>query len=310
MSKKLHRKYQKMGSHQKNTTFSIIKREMLRDKLALGSFIFIVALSIFVIISAFIIDQMGGLQNNFTRGMIYRPPSIPHLFGTDGRGRSVFWQVIIATRNSFSLIIPATLVSSTFGIAYGLISGYTGGRIDNIMMRFIDCILILPNLILIIALIPMMGGTSMFTFVMLVSLFTWMQTAKMVRVRIIQEKELEYIHASKTLGTSAFKIIVYQLLPHLNTVIIASITLNIVSIIGIEAALSFLQATALSESFTLLPVTPTLGSLVGTARDMGILRFREWMWMPAGLLIAVLVFSINNIGNMLNRAFDPRQRRG
>ena len=307
MPKKSHKEYQEMSIHQKSTTFNVIKREIMRDKIALGSFIFIVAVIMIIIIAAFIVDiDRESLQRSY--GFLYperlnRAPSRHHLLGTDTRGRDGVMLLVAAARNSLIVTALATLISSAFGIIYGLVSGYAGGRVDRYMMGVIDGISVVPNLIILITLLGLLGGFSMFTYTVMLSLLAWTGVAKMIRTRLIQEKEFEYIEASKTLGTSNIKIIFYHLLPNLSTIIIASMTLNAVAIIGMETGLSFLN-------FGFPTDMPSLGTLVATAGDMRILRFRWWIWMPATVLIVLIMFSINCIGNTLSRAADARQRRG
>jgi len=288
-----------MDNHQ--TALNIIKREMLLDKVALSSFVFIVGIIIFVFITSFIIAQTEALR--FDLGMINQSPSRNHFLGTDNFGRDGLMMLIVAARNTLTITILVTLISSTFGVIYGLIAGYVGGRIDNLMMRIIEGISILPNVVILIAFVAIIGRFSIFTFTVLMSLLTWTAPAKMVRTKLIQEKELEYVQASITLGTPHFKIIIHELLPNLSTIIIASIVLNAVGIIGIEAGISFI-------GFGFPTEMPSLGTLVAGARRANILTNRWWSWAPATALMVLMLFSINNIGNMLNRATDARQRRG
>jgi len=303
MSKKLHKKDQEVNAHQKDTTFNIIKREMLRDKVALSCFIFISAVIIFLIITFFVISQTEVFQSNFDPRTVNQRPSLNHLLGTDAHGRENIMILIIAARNSLTITILVTLLSSVFGIIYGLISGYFGGRVDSFMMGIIDSISTLPNVILLIILLAILGGFSMFNYTMMLSFAAWLGIAKVVRARLIQEKELEYIQASITLGTSHVRLIFYHLLPNLSTTIIAGMVLNAVSVMGMEAGLSFL-------GFGFPNDMPSLGTLIASARTFTVFRFRWWEWIPATILIALIMFSINNIGNMLSRAFDARQRRG
>jgi len=284
-------------------TFNIIKREIMKDKLALASFLFISALIIFLIITFFVVDQAEVFQVNFEPGRFNQRPSLNHLLGTDARGRENIMILIVAARNSLTVTILATLISSVFGTIYGLISGYFGGRIDSFMMGIVDSISTIPNVILLIILLGILGEFSIFTYTMMLSFAAWLGIAKVVRARLIQEKELEYIQASITLGTSHVRLIFFHLLPNLSTTIIAGIVLNAVAVIGMEAGLSFL-------GFGFPVDMPSLGTLVASARTFTVLRFRWWDWMPATVLIALIMFSINNVGNMLSRAFDARQRRG
>jgi len=306
MFEKSRRKHQEVSAHQKDTVLNIIKREMLRDKVALASFILIVSVMIVIIIVPFTIDQEVEVWGSFgflNPERINQAPSRYFLLGTDSRGRDGVILLIIAARNSLIITVLVTLISSVFGIVYGLISGYIGGRIDSFMMSIIDGISILPNLILMVILLAILGGFSIFTYTAMLSILAWVGVAKMVRTRLIQEKEFEYIKVSKTLGTSHLKIIFHHLLPNLSTIIIASMTLNAVGVIGMETGLSFIGLGFPIEM-------PSLGTLIATTRYMHILRFRWWVWTPSVVLIVLIMFSINSIGNMLSRAADARQRQG
>lgn len=288
---------------------NIIKREIKQDKIALVSLVFMILLVVIIILFSFIFNPSDVFQidHDFTldgwEGW-NQPPSRHHLLGTDERGRDVLLLLIFAARNALMIVTLTTLISSIIGIIYGLISGYIGGFIDNVMMRIAECIAIFPNLVIILIVI-LIRGYSVTSFIIVTALLSWTSIAKVVRTRLVQEKELDYIQASRTLGTSHFKIIIHQLLPNLSSVVIAGIALNAVSITGIEAGLSFLLTSFLDD--TIQFVNPSLGTLVSAAMHMIVLRFRQWIWMPPLVLIGLIMFSINNIGEMLSRASDSRQ---
>jgi len=119
----------------------------------------------------------------------------------------------------------------------------------------------------------------------------------------LQERELDYVQASRTLGSSNMKIIFSQVLPNLSSIIIVNLTLSLANNIGLESGLSFL-------GFGFPESTPSLGTLVSYATNPQTLQYRWWIWLPASLLILVLMLSINNVGQALKRATDARQRRG
>jgi peptide/nickel transport system permease protein len=133
--------------------------------------------------------------------------------------------------------------------------------------------------------------------------FLWMGIARLIRSKALQERELDYIKASRTVGTSHAGIIFKHVLPNLSSIIIVSMTLNLAANIGLESGLSFL-------GFGFPEDTPSLGTLVSYARNAQTLESRPWIWLPASSLILVLMLSINNVGQALKRAADARQRRG
>ncbi|GGA63395.1 ABC transporter permease [Ornithinibacillus halotolerans] len=281
--------------------FSIIWRELVRDKLALISLIFLILIMAFVYGVSLVLDQDEIVTVDLFS--IYEPPGEEFILGTDYGGRDVFGQLIIGTRNSLSIAIIVTVLTGIIGVAYGLISGYFGGHIDNIMMRILDFFMILPFTMIVIAFVAIVPKYSITTFSLIMTGFLWMGIARLIRSKALQEKELDYIQASKTLGSSNFKIIFTQLLPNVSSLIIVTMTLNLAANIGLESGLSFL-------GFGFPESTPSLGTLLSYARNPQTLEFRWWIWVPASIMILLLMLSINNVGQALKRATDARQRRG
>lgn len=281
--------------------FSIIWRELVRDKLALLSLIFLVVVTAFVYGIALFLDQKEIVRVDLFS--IHEPPSSEFWLGTDYGGRDVFGQLIIGTRNSLSIGFLVTLMSGLIGIVFGLVSGYFGGHVDNLMMRVLDFFNVLPFLMIIIVFVAIVPEYSILSFSLIMTVFLWMGTARLIRSRVLQEKELDYIQASKTLGSSNTKIIFGQLLPNVSSIIIVNMTLSLAANIGIESGLSFL-------GFGFPESTPSLGTLLSYARNPQTLEFRWWIWVPASVMILLLMLAVRNVGEALKRASDARQRRG
>ncbi|MFO1445542.1 ABC transporter permease [Bacillus sp. Bva_UNVM-123] len=279
----------------------IVWREIVRDKLALISLIFLIAVITFVYGIALFLDQEEIVTVDLFS--IHKPPSAEFWLGTDYGGRDIFGQLIIGTRNSLSIAFIVTILTGIIGITVGIVSGYFGGVIDNILMRIVDFFLILPFLMIVISFVAIVPKYSIVSFSLIMTAFLWMGKARLIRSKALQEKELEYVQASKTLGSSHLKIIFTQLLPNITSLIIVTMTLNLAANIGLESGLSFL-------GFGFPESTPSLGTLISYARNPQTLEYRWWIWVPASLLILVLMLSINNVGQALKRATDARQRRG
>ncbi len=196
---------------------------------------------------------------------IYDPPSAEHWLGTDYGGRDIFGQLIIGTRNSFTVGLAITLLSTLIGLTMGLIAGYFGGVVDNIIMRFIDFMMILPFLMIVIVFISLVPTFNITTFILIMTAFLWVGKARLIRSKVLTEKELDYVSASKTLGTPNWKIIFQQILPNLSSIIIVNITLNLAGNIGIESSLTYL-------GFGLPESTPSLGTLVSYATNPDVLQ--------------------------------------
>ncbi|MET3939123.1 peptide/nickel transport system permease protein [Paenibacillus sp. PvP094] len=283
------------------SSLSILWRELVRDKVALISLIFLGLVLLLVYGTALVLDQDEIVKVDLFA--LYEPPSAQYWLGTDYGGRDVFGQLVIGTRNSLSIAILVTVMTGFLGIVIGLLSGYFGGLIDNIFMRVVDFFMVLPFMMIVIAFVTAVPKYNITSFSLIMTAFLWMGIARLIRSKALQERELEYVKASKTLGSSHLKIMLSQVLPNLSSIIIVTMTLNLAANIGLESGLSFL-------GFGFPESTPSLGTLVSYARNPQTLETRWWIWLPASVLILVLMLSINNVGQALKRATDARQRRG
>lgn len=201
------------------------------------------------------------------------------------------------------IAISITLITGIFGILVGLLCGYFGGWIDNMFMRIIDFFITIPSLMLIIVFITVVPKYTVGAFILIMSLFLWTSTARLVRSKALSESRRDYVHASKTLGTNDFVIIVREILPNLSSIIIVEMTLNFAGNVGIETGLSYL-------GFGLPLSTPSLGTLVSNANNPLVLQQYWWVWLPASLFILFMMLGINYVGQALRRAADSRQRLG
>lgn len=279
----------------------VIWRELVKDKLALTSLLFLILIAAFVYGVSIFLNQEDIVKVDLFA--INEPPSSEYWLGTDYGGRDVFGQLIIGTKNSLSIGILVTIMTGFIGIVVGIISGYFGGTIDNIMMRVVDFFMVLPFLMIVIVFVAIVPKYSIMTFSLIMTLFLWMGITRLIRSKALQEGELDYIQASKTLGSSHMKIMFTQLLPNLSSLIIVTMTLNLAANIGIESGLSFL-------GFGFPEDTPSLGTLLSYARNPQVLQHRWWIWLPAALLILFLMLAVRNVGEAMKRATDARQRRG
>lgn len=283
------------------TGFSIMAREVIKDKMALFSLILLGIILIVIYGSAFFLKTSNTVQIDLFA--IYNPPSATHWLGTDQGGRDIFGQLLIGARNSFTIGLSITLLTGLIGLCLGIIAGFFGGLVDNIIMRVVDFVMILPFLMLVIVFVTIAPKFNVFTFILIMSAFLWTGKARLIRSKTLAERELDYVSASKTLGTPSWKIILREVLPNLSSIIIVYLTLNLAGNIGIESGLSYL-------GFGLPASTPSLGTLVSNASNPDILQNKWWVWLPASLLILVMMLSINFVGRALQRAADARQRLG
>lgn len=301
MSDKVEVTNEKEIIHEIPTGFRVIKREFQKDKVALFSFYLLTALVLIIFIAAFLTNKEEimrvEIRDKFAR------PGEGFWLGADAGGRSILGQLIIGARNSIIIGLSVTIIAQFIGIAIGLISGYYAGKIDNFIMRILDFIIILPRTMVIIVFVTVIPKYTVPKFIFIMSAFTWVGTARLIRSKALSEARRDYIQASKTLGTSDFNIIVKELLPNISSLILVDLTLTFAGNIGIETGLTYL-------GYGLPISTPSLGTLISYASKPEIISSKLWVWLPASLLILVLMLCINYVGQALKRASNVKQRLG
>ncbi|WP_442870453.1 ABC transporter permease [Aneurinibacillus sp. Ricciae_BoGa-3] len=227
-------------------------------------------------------------------------PSADHWFGTDDLGRDVYVRVWYGARISLFIGLMATLIDFFIGVTYGGISGFKGGFTDNLMMRIVDILYGLPYLLVVILLMVVMGP-GLLTIIVALSATGWVGMARLIRGQVLQLKASEYVMAARALGASSGYIIRKHLLPNLMGIIIVQITFTVPSAIFAEAFLSFLG----------LGVQAPLASWGVMANDgLPVILSGYWwrLFFPA-FFISLTMLSFNVLGDGLQDAFDPKQRR-
>ena len=280
----------------------VLAREFAKDRGALGALILLIILFLGIFIGALFLNTDKVMTVDIFK-QYNHPGADGMLLGGDEGGRDVFKMLILGARNSLLIGIAITVLIEVIGTVFGLVAGYYGGKVDNIMMRFLDFMMVLPTLMIIIVIVTIIPKYTMWSFVLIMSAFYWVGTARLIRSKALSESKKDYISASKTSGSSDLKIILKELLPNLSSIIIVDATLMLAGNIGIEVSLTYL-------GFGFPDSVPSLGTLVGYANDPSVLTLRPWVWLPAALLILVLCVGISYVGNVLRRAADARQRLG
>lgn len=280
----------------------MIVREFKQDKGA-TFFVFLLTMLVLAIYGyAAFLDTKQVMHVDILNSYIH-PGKEGHLLGTDQGGRDVLKYLVLGARNSLNIGLAITLIVEVIGIAFGLVAGYYGGLVDNILMRFLDFMMLLPMLMLVIVIVSIIPNYTMLDFVLVISAFLWVGTARLIRSKALAEAHKEYVYAAATSGSNALKIMVFDILPNISSLIIVDLILSLTSNIGIEVGLSFL-------GFGLPDSVPSLGVMIGLAQDPDVMTGEPWVWMPASLLILVLCVGISYVGNVVRRAFDARQRLG
>ena len=283
------------------TGFQVIMREFKKDKLAMFSLIALIIVILGIYIWAMFIDQEEMMRVSLRDK--FAEPGEKFFLGADQGGRDILGQLIIGARNSISIAIAVTLLTGAVGLIIGLTTGYFGGWIDNIFMRIIDFFITIPSLMIIIVFVTIVPKYNIPIFVLILSVFIWPGTARLIRSKALSESRRDYVNASKTMGTSDASIIFGKMMPNLSSIIIVDLTLSFAGNVGIETGLSYL-------GFGLPPSTPSLGTLVSYANNPLVLQDKWWVWLPASLLILLLMLGINYVGQAIRRSADAKQRLG
>jgi peptide/nickel transport system permease protein len=241
-------------------------------------------------------DLFLGLSRPSLKGIFSRSC---HCFGTDSLGRDQLARVLYGGRISLAVGLGVALSSGTVGTLIGAISGFAGGRLDNLLMRTTDFFLSFPFLVALIVFSRIFGG-SVPAIVLILAIFFWMPVARIVRGVFLSLKEKEFVEAARSSGARASRIILRHMLPNTVGPIVVNMTLSIAAAILTESTLSFL-------GFGVTPPTPTWGNMLSDAQIEA--TSAPWLvWFP-GLMILITVLAVNFLGDGLRDSLDPTQQR-
>jgi peptide/nickel transport system permease protein len=266
---------------------------MWREKTFRFGFILVLAILVLCVCLPWIVPQDPYTQN---LEEISRPPSFSHPFGTDFFGRDLFTRILYGGRSSLTIGIVVTFFAVAIGTIIGMISGYFGGRIDAALMRFVDVMLGFPRLFILLTVIGFTRPSFGLMLVVL-SLFSWMEVARVVRAEVLSVRERLYVKSAVALGLNRRRVLFRYIFPNILGPIIVSATLMIGSVIVIESGLSFIG----------LGVQPPDASW-GTILNQGFqdLAGAWWITLFSGLAIVVTVIGFNLAGDGLRNVLDPK----
>lgn len=228
----------------------------------------------------------------------FEPPSTTHFLGTDRVGRDIWSRTLHGGRVSLAVGFAAALMAMSIGVILGAVSGYYGGLVDMIIMRFTDVVMTFPQVVIILT-VATFVGQGVANVIVLIGLFSWTGTARLVRGQVLSLREEQFVKAARSLGAKDAVIIFKHIMPSVIAPLLASLTFAINHAVLLEAGLSFLGVG--------IPLpTASWGNMLETARSLDVLQDGPWMWIPPAIMILVNVLSVNFVGDGLRDALDPK----
>jgi ABC-type dipeptide/oligopeptide/nickel transport system permease component len=230
---------------------------------------------------------------------ILAPPSYEHLLGTDDRGKDVLSQLIYGTRISLLVGFAGAFMSMFIGTSVGILAGYYGGRIDNLLMRLVDFLMVIPTLPLMLVVISV-WGRGLDKIILVIGLLYWTYTARLVRSQVLSIKERQFITRARAIGASGLRIVVRHILPQVIPLVVAQGVLSVSNAIISEAVLSFL---GLGD-----PVEISWGTMLNFAFARAVSRRGWWFLLPPGFAIVWVSLSVILIGTAIEEIVNPKLR--
>ena len=284
--------------------WNIAWRRFKRNKAALAGALIVGFVIFLAAFDALIAPYPPNATPGFYKGEARTPPSLKYLFGTDYLGHDVFSQVVYGAKAALFVGFGSAAIAMSLAVVIGIISGYYGGFIDNIMMRITEIFLVIPFLLILLVFLRVFSAVApsgvggLQTIMIMIGLFSWAANARIIRGEVLRVKESEFIEASKALGASRTRIMFRHIFPNVLHIIIVLTTLMIATAILVEAAISFLgfgDAAAI-----------TWGQQLQKANEA--VKEAWWEGVFPGLFITLLVLGFSLLGNGLRDALDPRLR--
>lgn len=265
------------------------------NRLALISLFILGALVLIALLAPWIAPHDPAEQDLLNK---LKPPSSEHWFGTDDLGRDLLTRVMYGARVSLAVAIFSVIFNLIIGITVGSLAGYYGGKVDSILMRFVDIMLAFPQFFLLITVVTLLKP-NLFNIIVVFVLFGWMGKSRLLRGQILSLKNREFVDAARTIGMSDFRIIFRHILPNAIAPVIISATLQMGSMILTESSLSFL-------GLGIQPPFASWGNLLQSAQSLTIMTKAPWVPFIPGFMIFLTIMCFNFIGDGLRNAFDSK----
>ena len=274
------------------------RRRLLGDNRARFGVAVVVIMTL-AAIAAPLITTQDPLRIDLTH--LLQRPSAGHWLGTDLQGRDIWTRLVYGSRVSLTVGLISQGIALTLGVTLGLLAGYYGRWVDEIVMRLADVTLAFPTLLLLIAMVAAFQPSMGVVFVT-IGVVGWAGIARLVRGQVLVVRQLEYVQAIRALGARDWRIMLWHVLPNVIAPVVIAATLGVAGAIMAEAALSFL-------GLGVPPPTPSWGSMIADGRDLDQLRRAPWTSIFPGMAIGMAVLGFNLLGDALRDALDPKQQR-
>jgi peptide/nickel transport system permease protein len=244
-------------------------------------------------------------------GKALDPPSLQHLFGTDETGRDMLNLTIHGARISMAIGLMATLITIVIGTLVGILSGYAGGGLDNVLMRISDFVLVLPTIVLALILAPIILDiigpqaeflgirATLLVIVVVIGLTSWATTARVIRSQVLSVKERMFVDRARVIGSSSLRIMWRHILPNVMNLIVAQAVLTFATAVFTETTLAFI---GLGD-----PSAPSWGELLNSAQSSGAPGLGAgWYIAPPAVAVVLVVLSFTPVGNALDDLLNPK----
>ncbi len=248
-----------------------------------------------------------GLDTETAPRLLEEAEGIPHWLGTDQLGRDQFIRLLYGGRVSLGIALAAAIITLIIGVSFGLIAGFFGGRVDDLVIWFINTLVSIPGIYLLI-IVTAIFKPNPITLTMFLGFLGWFTTARLIRGNVFKVKELDFVTAGRAIGATTQRLVLKHILPNSLPIIIVNMAIDIGSLILVESALSFL-------GLGIQPPTATWGSMLNRAQNLLFLRdpvtgdaLALHLIVGPGLLITLTVLALYIIGDGLRDALDPMMK--
>ena len=277
---------------------ALVRRRFMRNRWALGGIVVIILLYLV----AFSYPLFSPYSYEFhDTNLTYDPPSLLHWFGTDNIGTDMFVACMRGLQKSLTIGLLVGVISTALSAVVGAAAGFFGGVTDRALMWVVDLLLVLPSFLIISIASPLFKGSSWLILVVLLVLFQWMITARIVRGMTLTLKTREYVSAARFMGQSPWRTIFKHIVPNMSSLLIVDATINVGSAVLQESGLSYF-------GFGVQPPDVSLGTLIATGTGSA-LTF-PWLFYAPAVLLIITLLSVAVVGDGLRDALDPTSTRG